>query len=105
MQHGKVSREMFPDYTIDAITNGVHAGTWTAPAFRALFDRHIPFWREDNLRLRYAMEFPENEIAEAHLQGKRALIAAVKIRTGLNETFAYGHSSIQPDDGNFGLAL
>jgi starch phosphorylase len=29
-QHGKVSREMSPDYTIDAITNGVHAATWTA---------------------------------------------------------------------------
>jgi starch phosphorylase len=93
MQHGKVSREMFPDYTIDAITNGVHAGTWTAPAFRALFDCHIPFWREDNLRLRYAMEIPENEIAEAHLQGKRDLIAAVKIRTGLElrpEIFTIG---------------
>src|SRR5580704_448972 len=83
MQHGKVSREMFPDYTIDAITNGVHAATWTAPAFRALFDRHLPRWREDNLELRYAMEIPENEIAEAHLEGKRALIAAVKDRTGL----------------------
>jgi glycogen phosphorylase len=93
MQHGKVARAMFPDYTIDAITNGVHAATWTAPAFRALFDRHIPFWREDNLRLRYAMEIPENEIAEAHLEGKRALIAAVKIRTGLElrpEIFTIG---------------
>jgi starch phosphorylase len=93
MQHGKVSRGMFPDYTIDAITNGVHAATWTAPAFRALFDRHIPFWREDNLQLRYAMEIPENEIAEAHLEGKRALIAAVKIRTGLElrpEIFTIG---------------
>jgi starch phosphorylase len=93
MQHGKVSRGMFPDYTIDAITNGVHAATWTAPAFRALFDRHIPFWREDNLELRYAMEIPENEIAEAHLEGKRALIAAVKIRTGLElrpEIFTIG---------------
>src|ERR1700761_6455310 len=93
MQHGKVSREMFPDYTIDAITNGVHAATWTAPAFRVLFDRHIPRWREDNLKLRYAMEIPENEIAEAHLEGKRALIAAVKIRTGLElrpEIFTIG---------------
>src|SRR6202167_3675054 len=83
MQHGKVSREMFPDYTIDAITNGVHAATWTAPAFRAVFDRHIPRWREDNLKLRYAMDIPETEIADAHLEGKRALIAAVKDRTGL----------------------
>src|SRR3984885_5423674 len=82
IQHGKVSREMFPDYTIDAITNGVYAATWTAPAFRALFDRHIPRWREDNLRLRYAMDIPESEIAAAHLEGKNALIAAVKIRTG-----------------------
>ena len=93
LQHGKVSREMFPDYTIDSITNGVHAATWTAPAFRALFDRHIPFWREDNLRLRYAMEIPEIEIAEAHLQGKRALITAVKTRTGLElcpEIFTIG---------------
>ena len=34
MRHGEVSREMFPDYTIDAITNGVHAATWTAPRSR-----------------------------------------------------------------------
>jgi starch phosphorylase len=93
MQHGKVSREMFPDYTIDAITNGVHAATWTAPAYRALFDRYIPRWREDNLKLRYAMDIPESEIAEAHLEGKRALIAAVKDRTGLElrpEIFTIG---------------
>ena len=93
MQHGKVSREMFPNYNIDAITNGVHAATWTAPAFRALFDRHIPRWREDNLKLRHAMDIPESEIAEAHLEGKRALIAAVKDRTGLElrpEIFTIG---------------
>lgn len=93
MRHGEVSREMFPDYTIDAITNGVHAATWTAPAFRALFDRHIPRWREDNLKLRYAMDIPEGEIAEAHLEGKRALIGAVKDRTGLElrpEIFTIG---------------
>jgi len=73
MRHGEVSREMFPDHAIDAIPNGVHAATWTAPAFRAVFDRHIPRWREDNLKLRYAMDIPESEIADAHLQGKRAL--------------------------------
>jgi glycogen phosphorylase len=93
MQHGKVSREMFPDFTIDAITNGVHAATWTVPAFRAVFDRYIPRWREDNLKLRYAMDIPETEIADAHLEGKRALIAAVKDRTGLElrpEIFTIG---------------
>ena len=39
---------MFPDYAIDAITNGVHAGTWTAAAVQATFDKHLPRWSEDN---------------------------------------------------------
>jgi starch phosphorylase len=83
MQHGKVSREMFPDYTIDAITNGVHAATWTTPAFQAAFDRHLPRWRQDNLKLRYAIDIPESEIKEARDEGKRALIAAVRERAGV----------------------
>jgi starch phosphorylase len=29
MRHGEVSRTMFPNYPIRAITNGVHAATWT----------------------------------------------------------------------------
>ena len=74
MQHGKVSRQMFPDTPIDAITNGVHAGTWTAPSVQALFDRHLPRWRQDNVTLRYAIDIPENEIVEAHAASKRALI-------------------------------
>jgi starch phosphorylase len=53
MHHGEISQEMFPLYPIRAITNGVHAATWTAPAFRELYDRHIPEWRRDNLYLRY----------------------------------------------------
>ena len=28
MQHGKVSQQMFPDYHVESITNGVHAATW-----------------------------------------------------------------------------
>jgi len=32
---------------IEAITNGVHAGTWTSAPFQQLFDRYIPSWRED----------------------------------------------------------
>ena len=82
MQHGKVSREMFPDYDISAITNGVHAGTWTAPSFQAAFDKHLPRWRQDNLTLRYAIDIPEEEIAAAHAASKRALLATVKERTG-----------------------
>ena len=40
-QHGVTSRQMFPEVPIEAITNGVHAGTWTSPPFQQLFDRQI----------------------------------------------------------------
>jgi starch phosphorylase len=82
MQHGKVSRDMFPDYPISAITNGVHAGTWTALPLQAAFDRHMPRWRQDNLALRYAIDIPEEEIAAAHAASKRVLLNEVKARTG-----------------------
>ena len=82
MRHGEVSREMFPDYEIHAITNGVHALTWTSPPFRELFDRHAPDWRKDNLYLRYAVGIPLEEIRAAHARAKEALLGEVARRTG-----------------------
>jgi starch phosphorylase len=82
MQHGIVSREMFPEYSIDAITNGVHAATWAADAFLDVFDRHTPRWRRDNVTLRYAIDIPEAEIIQAHHAAKQTLLEEVKARTG-----------------------
>ena len=48
MQHGKVSQQMFPDYKVHSITNGVHAATWLSPPFQELLDAEIPDWRTDN---------------------------------------------------------
>lgn len=83
MQHGKVSRAMFPGHTIDAITNGVHAATWTSPSMQAVFDKHLPRWRVDNVTLRYAIDIPEQEILDAHTASRHALISAVAERTGV----------------------
>jgi len=83
MRHRDVSRGMFPEYPINSITNGVHAGTWTAPEFAALFDRRIPEWRRDNLFLRYAVGIPLQEIREAHAASKRTLLDEVARRTGV----------------------
>ncbi|MDX2152130.1 MAG: alpha-glucan family phosphorylase [Bryobacteraceae bacterium] len=82
MRHGEVSRSMFPQYPIRAITNGVHAGTWTTAPFRALYDRHIPEWKYDNLYLRYALGIPLEEIRGAHMEAKKLLVAEVQRRTG-----------------------
>ena len=82
LRHREVSQEMFPKYSVDAITNGVHAATWTCPSMRDLFDRHIPQWRRDNLYLRYAVDIPLDEIRDAHTRAKRVLLAEVERRTG-----------------------
>jgi starch phosphorylase len=74
---------MFPGYPINSITNGVHAVTWAADPFRALYDRHFPEWRRDNLYLRYAVELPPAEILAAHAAGKRDMLAEVQRRTGV----------------------
>jgi glycogen phosphorylase len=77
-RHGEISRMMFAGYHIDAITNGVHAATWTSPHFQALYDRHIPDWRQDNFSLRHAESIPASEILEAHNRAKTELLARVK---------------------------
>jgi starch phosphorylase len=82
-KHGEVSNLMFAGYSIDAITNGVHAATWVSAPFQKLFDRYMPGWRQDNFSLRYALSIPREEIWQAHLQGKRVLFDLVKRKTGL----------------------
>jgi starch phosphorylase len=77
MQHGTVSRSMFPGYPIHCITNGVHPATWTAPPFQALYDRYLPGWRRDALLLRYAVGIPGTAIWAAHQEAKRALVEHV----------------------------
>jgi starch phosphorylase len=73
-RHHEISHSMFPYYPINSITNGVHAVTWTAPAFQDLYDRHTPEWR---------ISIPVDEIQQAHAEAKRELLAEVKRRTGL----------------------
>ncbi len=82
MRHGQVSREMFPEFTIGSITNGVHAPTWTSEPFQQMLDEHIPDWRRDTLYLRNAIDLPEEKILTAHARAKDALLAGVATRTG-----------------------
>jgi starch phosphorylase len=83
MRHGEVSRSMFPNYDMDAITNGVHAVAWTSAPFCALYDRVIPEWRRDNCYLRYVIGIPLHEIHQAHTQAKKELFQQVRWLTGV----------------------
>jgi glycogen phosphorylase len=84
MRHGEISRDMYPSYPVNSITNGVHAVTWTGIPFQRLYDRYIPEWRSDNIYLRYAISIPLEEIRQAHAEAKRELLAEVERRRGIH---------------------
>jgi glycogen phosphorylase len=92
-RHGEVSRLMFAGYSVDAITNGVHASTWVCPAMAQLFDRYVAGWQEDNFSLRYAFGIPLTEVGTAHRQAKVALLDHIRSTQGADfsaEVFTLG---------------
>ncbi|MBU4488686.1 MAG: alpha-glucan family phosphorylase [Candidatus Omnitrophica bacterium] len=92
-KHGEVTREMFPGYSIDSITNGIHLLTWVSPVFKKLYDKYIPGWQSDYFSLRYALSISKEEIFQAHLEAKKELIDYVNARTGIDmdcDTFTIG---------------
>jgi len=82
MRHGEVSVGMFPEYPVQAITNGVHVTTWTSPHLGRLFDHYMPGWKDDNRYLRYAIKIPLNEIREVSA-AIAAAVAEVAYQRGL----------------------
>lgn len=82
-KHREVSEHLFPGHDIRHITNGVHSATWTSPSFRALFDSHVPEWRDDPAMLRKVMSIPPEQIWSAHAKAKSELLERVRSRRGV----------------------
>ena len=82
MQHGKVSQEMFPEYTVHSITNGVHAATWVSRILQDLLDKEVPEWRHDNQYFRSVYGIDPARLSNCHHQGKLKLFKLVEERTG-----------------------
>jgi len=77
-RHGEITREMFPNYSIDSITNGIHHLSWISPSFKNLFDEYIPGWVVDPFSLRYALSIPKERLWDAHIEAKKQLIDEIK---------------------------
>ena len=77
-KHGAVSKNMFPGYRINAITNGVHSYTWTSESLKKVYDKYLPGWaNEPELFVRVGV-IPDEELWDAHFETKRKLIDYVK---------------------------
>ena len=92
-KHGEISQLMFPEYSIESITNGVHSSTWVCDSFKRLYDKYIPDWKNDPFSLRYALSIPNDEIWNTHQEAKNKLIDYVNKKTGIDidsETLTIG---------------
>jgi starch phosphorylase len=77
-KHGEVSKQMFPQFNIDYITNGVHSETWTVDSFKKVFDDNVSSWRNDPYALRYATQINLSDIWEAHKIAKKEFFDEVR---------------------------
>ncbi|TXT65809.1 MAG: hypothetical protein BAJALOKI1v1_380017 [Promethearchaeota archaeon] len=78
VKHEKTTREMFPNYDIDAITNGIHLPFWVSRPIRKIFDRKWPNWKSHPEVLSNAIEIDDLELFDAHLENKFNLISYQK---------------------------
>jgi starch phosphorylase len=99
-KHKEVSQQMFPGYSIQSITNGVHASTWVSRPFQKLYDTHISGWHSDPYMLRSAFSINKDEIWNAHIDAKKILIDFVNDRynVGMNyDDFTIGFARRQTE--------
>ncbi len=94
-RHAHTTEAMFPGYRIRAITNGVHAGTWTHQAFARLYHEHIPHWWHEPELLVRVLQLPDDDIWRCHCAAKLDLLKSVKEITG---------QSLDPDVPVLGFA-
>ncbi|MFH1054889.1 MAG: alpha-glucan family phosphorylase [Candidatus Altiarchaeota archaeon] len=73
-KHGEVTQKMFPGYSVDSITNGIHTATWVSDSMAHVFDKHIPFWKSDPYTLRNALNIPRGDLWDAHMGAKKKLL-------------------------------
>src|SRR5581483_9572408 len=82
-RHAETANRMFPGYRVHAVTNGVHAPTWTHPQFAALYNRAFAHWALEPEVLEAADQIADDSIWLAHQQAKRELLAAIRAQTGV----------------------
>jgi glycogen phosphorylase len=82
-RHAETTRQMFPGYRVHAITNGVHVGLWTHPAFARLFTANWQRWIHEPEILVRALQLSDNEVWNCHITAKTELVNEVRQRTGV----------------------
>ncbi len=82
-RHAETAHRMFPGFRVRAVTNGVHAPTWTHPSFARLYRASFPHWQHEPDVLVRANQLADEAVWTAHQEAKQALIAHVRDLAGV----------------------
>ncbi|MGH6917164.1 MAG: alpha-glucan family phosphorylase, partial [Geminicoccaceae bacterium] len=82
-RHAETAHRMFPGFRVRAITNGVHAPTWTCASFARLYQANFPHWQHEPEVLVRADQLPDDAVWDAHVAAKRALLERVEQTCGV----------------------
>jgi starch phosphorylase len=83
-RHAETAHRMFPGFRVRAITNGVHAPTWTCASFAKLYQANFPHWQHEPEVLVRADQLPDDAVWEAHAAAKRELLERVEQTCGIH---------------------
>jgi starch phosphorylase len=84
--HAKKARELWPDFSLIPITNGVHLPAWVAPEWQQLWDKFFPEWRQETSNpkvWRKVFGIPHSAIWQTHRELKGKLLDEVYAREGI----------------------
>ena len=82
-RHAETAHRMFPGFRVRAITNGVHAPSWTCPSFARLYQANFPHWQHEPEVLVRADQLPDDPVWDAHAAAKRELLGRVEAICGI----------------------
>lgn len=88
-KHMEITKQMFPDFTIGYVTNGIHSSTWVNKYMAEIYDKYIPEWKRDSTTLKKIFDVPDDELIDAHNKAKKDMVDFVNERNVISSKLSY----------------
>ncbi len=84
--HAEKAKDLWPEFPLQAVTNGVHLPAWIAPELQHLLDAAIPGWQDaaaDPVFWKKVRSIPNEKLWQIHGQLKERMLEEVYARSGV----------------------
>lgn len=101
--HAEVTKRLFhqwkphiphPDIAVEAVTNGIHIGTWMSPGMKELLSRHLRSDWETKTAEKDTWtpvrDIPDRQLWETHLRSKESMLQELGLPSTLKDVLTIG---------------